>query len=814
MGATASIREDVEKELAKPLDGSDCGFNGRMEVVKLRRMLHSVDPTRLHQLLEADLPYNLLRYADIPEGLLEAGWGDEEDGEEGETPIRALGDDGDEGEEGESGTDAEGNPISSAAAVKAQEKAARKRVDKSFPKPFTKVLMRDFMSWLDTPGGWNVRSLLCESRKTVDLEGLGLDDATLTSNGALPWRFGAPLRSTLEGGAEGEDGFIDVVNSMLLPEQRVTFIRRYHDLTQRSDTANLYEIVVGDGYEGTPKFKAIYKCVAITGPSDAPVLDEARARIPTEITNNQPHKMRRHFFNTFMIGVGHDAIVEHPGRGGTILEALLRPGLLPTAGSKRRLKWARRASSVMVESVQAMHGQGHTHGDLRPESFVILPSDENNFTVGFGAMQKYAHEVAAEKEAAAAAAETKAARARGEEAADEEEGEAAAEADAGAIEADAVAAESAEEAEVEDAAAAEGEGGGKAAAAAAAAAAAEEGEKGIVHRTLALAMGIDDTQEGRHVDEHFTTMIHSHTANFDEPHTSSDLRRELYDNICLSRIIAMCYADLPAWCASEKGAAHIEESGAGMMQWDIDVTPALLREMMAEHPEWWGEDIAFIEAALLFDAGPLIKVGSGSPKGKARRASASPVHGTAAADDVANAGADPAAASSEATKEGEAAALGSPTSPPSRVKVVAQFEEAVFETQGPFDFCDAFRATENWDTPAVIVVKEKNVQEKEVKAAETGSEGGEVPESMEEEELEMKEDKEELPPISPVMGEWPGSMCCSVMQVRRRVFIFCLRTRSHLSVSLLLSLLLSIIHCRQTSWTGSAVSLTARWQSS
>jgi hypothetical protein len=154
---------------------------------------------------------------------------------------------------------------------------------------------------------------------------------------------------------------------------------------------------------------------------------------------------------------------------------------------------------------------------------------------------------------------------------------------------------------------------------------------------------------------------------------------------------------------------------------------------------------------------------------------------------VANAGADPAAASSEATKEGEAAALGSPTSPPSRVKVAAQFEEAVYETQGPFNFCDAFRATENWDTPAVIVVKEKNVRE--VRGG-----GGEVPESMEEEELEMKEDKEELPPMSPVMGEWPGSMCCSVMQVRRRVFIFCLRTRSHLSVSLLLSLLLSIIH--------------------
>ena len=71
---------------------------------------------------------------------------------------------------------------------------------------------------------------------------------------------------------------------------------------------------------------------------------------------------------------------------------------------------------------------------------------------------------------------------------------------------------------------------------------------------------------------------------------------------------------------------------------------------------------------------------------------------------------------------------------------------------------------------------------KELKAEETGSEGGEVPESMEEEELEMKEDKEELPPMSPVMGEWPGSMCCSVMQVRRRVFMFCLRTRSHTSL--------------------------------
>merc|ERR1712196_273177 len=68
----------------------------------------------------------------------------------------------------------------------------------------------------------------------------------------------------------------------------------------------------------------------------------------------------------------------------------------------------------------------------------------------------------------------------------------------------------------------------------------------------------------------------------------------------------MCYVDMPSWLGEEKVATQI--MGHHGFDWAKHVTAAALRELMALHPEWWGEDLEIIKAALLFDDGPLIKV--------------------------------------------------------------------------------------------------------------------------------------------------------------------------------------------------------------
>ena len=732
MGATASIRQDVERELKKPMDGSDCGFNGRMEVVKLRRMLHSVDPQRLHQLLAAELPYDLLRYADIPESMLDPSLAENQDEEWDSDDSDAPANGGErkctDAEAEEPALDEDGKPVP----VEKKKKRKRKK-DASYPKPFVQVLMRDFVAWLESPGGWAMRSLLCENRKASHLAGLDLDESTASSNGMLPWRFGPPMTQTASGGAEGEEGFIEALNAMLLPQHQLEFVRRYSDLTQRSDTANFYEVVFGDGYDGVPKFKAVYSCIAITGPSDRnAVLDEARIRIPRDITNGQSHKERRHFLNCFMGGAGHDAISEHPGVGGTVYEALLRPGFLPAPGSKLRLKWARRCAAAMIESVKCMHEHEHTHGDLRPETFVIIPSDENTFNVGFGGMEKYKREI--EAEGAAEAART--ARAASVVAAD------------GSGAPPAAAEEAAAEANEEEDGAVDAQDG--------------SGETASVEDEGAAKAG-----DPRKVDAHFTVRIMAHTAQFDEPRMASIHRRKLYDNICLSYVIAMCYVDLAAWCETEKVAAH---TAGRELRWDEDVTPALLRELMAAYPEWWGEDVEFIKAALLFDDGPLRKASANSPRGGKRAASSVPASPTSPRspkrDDAGEQG--PETAAVESTSDARKGA--DPATP--HVKVAPQFAESVFETQGPFDFCDGFREEENWDAGAVLVKKEKNVRASPVaKASETGEAEATTAAVAEEEARsspKRRGDEQDEPQFAALEGEWPGSMVCSVL--RRNIF--------------------------------------------
>ena len=218
--------------------------------------------------------------------------------------------------------------------------------------------------------------------------------------------------------------------------------------------------------------------------------------------------------------------------------------------------------------------------------------------------------------------------------------------------------------------------------------------------------------------------------------------------------------------------------------WDEDITPALLRELMAAHPEWWGEDVEFIKAALLFDDGPLRKASaSSSPRGGTRAGSSVPSSPTSPRSpkrDEAEAGEGaPETAAVESTSD---VLLGAEPATP-HVKVAPQFAETVFETQGPFDFCDEFREVENWNLGAMLVDSktQKNVRAPpaakagdaaaaDVAAAAEAEATAVAVAAAEEARSSRKRRGEEVeePPFAPPEGEWPGSMVCSVL--RRNVF--------------------------------------------